>query len=184
MRPSTRVPLLCLLSAMALPAAAQEKDPQGALPEPPIRVVPVENVRFDYAQVLRVEPVYQTLRASRTEERCDDVPVVEVRSQPSGGGESPGVFGRIVESFKGMFREESAPKANPQTAAQASATPRGGANCRLVQVERQFQRPIAYDVDYVYKGTKYRSRLAEDPGNRLRIRVSVTPWVGDAASPP
>ena len=46
----------------------------------------------------------------------------------------------------------------------------------MVQVDRQFQRPIDWDVDYVYKGTKYRSRLAEDPGNRLRVRVAVTPW--------
>ena len=37
-------------------------------------------------------------------------------------------------------------------------------------------RPIAYDVDYVYKGTKFRSRLPEDPGKRLRIRFSVVPY--------
>ena len=30
----------------------------------------------------------------------------------------------------------------------------------MVPVEREFRRPIAYDVDYVYKGFKYRSRLA------------------------
>ena len=30
---------------------------------------------------------------------------------------------------------------------------------------------------YVWRGTKYRSRLPEDPGNRLRIRISVTPVV-------
>ena len=29
--------------------------------------------------------------------------------------------------------------------------------------------PIAYDVDYMYKGMKYRSRLPDDPGNRLRV---------------
>ena len=52
----------------------------------------------------------------------------------------------------------------------------GLSNCRMEQVAREFRRPIAYDVDYVYKGTKYRSRLAEDPGNRLRVRVAVTPW--------
>jgi hypothetical protein len=27
---------------------------------------------------------------------------------------------------------------------------------------------------------KYRSRLPEDPGNRLRVRVSVTPYVAPA----
>ena len=50
-------------------------------------------------------------------------------------------------------------------------------NCRMVPVKRQFRRPIAYDVDYIYKGMKYRSRLPGDPGNRLRVRVSVTPYV-------
>jgi len=171
--------VLCLACSMAPPLGAQDA-------QAPVRVVPAENVKFDYAQVLRVEPVYQTLRATRTEERCDDIPVVEVRSRPAAveGGSEAGVLSRMVESVKGMFaREEPAP-APPPESAPASATPRGGANCRLVQVERQFQRPIAYDVDYVYKGTKYRSRLGEDPGNRLRIRVSVTPWTGDAARSP
>ena len=35
-------------------------------------------------------------------------------------------------------------------------------------------------MDYMYKGEKYMSRLPYDPGNRLRIRVSVTP--DDAAA--
>jgi len=50
-------------------------------------------------------------------------------------------------------------------------------------VEREFRRPIAYDVDYVYKGAKFRSRLPEDPGNRLRIRIAITPAVPGAATP-
>lgn len=186
MRLPLQLPLLCLACSMVLPAAAQEtqaRDSAGG--EGPIRVVPAENVKFDYAQVLRVEPVYQTLRATRTEERCDDIPVVEVRSgaRPSEQPET-GVFSRMVESVKDMFARESAEPAPAREPAPASATPRGGANCRLVQVERQFQRPIAYDVDYVYKGTKYRSRLGEDPGNRMRVRVSVTPWVGEATRSP
>ena len=60
----------------------------------------------------------------------------------------------------------------PSSGGAAMLTP----DCRIVEVGREFRRPIAYDVDYVYKGTKYRSRLAEDPGNRLRVRVTVTPW--------
>ncbi|ADV27071.1 hypothetical protein Psesu_1223 [Pseudoxanthomonas suwonensis 11-1] len=188
MRLSLQLPALCLACSIWLPAGAQEPESRtSSQAEAPVRVVPAENVRFDYAQVLRVEPIYQTLRATRTEERCDDVPVVEVRSQVSGGGKagqpSGGVLSRMLDSVKGMFRDEPEAKAPPEPAP-ASATPRGGSNCRLVQVERQFQRPIAYDVDYVYKGTKYRSRLGEDPGNRLRIRVSVTPWVGEGTRTP
>ncbi|KAF1687698.1 hypothetical protein B1992_03325 [Pseudoxanthomonas broegbernensis] len=169
-----KFPLLLLACCATWPAVAQ----QPAAPEDErIRVVPMENVKIDYAQVLGVEPVYQTLRATRVEERCDSTPVIQV--QPPAGEEeaSPGVLSRMVDSVKGLFaREEPRRGADDGTA----AVPPRGEGCRLVQVDRQFQRPIAYDVDYVYKGTKYRSRLAEDPGNRLRIRVSVTPWVGDA----
>ena len=50
-------------------------------------------------------------------------------------------------------------------------------NCEMVPVQREFRRPIAYDVDYVYRGLKYRSRLPYDPGNRLRVQVSIQPYV-------
>jgi uncharacterized protein YcfJ len=164
-------------SALSWPVLAQPAG-QGGPVEGPERVIPAENVRVEYAQVLRVEPVYQTLRATRTEERCDTTPVVEV-SAPSRKEEEPGgAFGRMVESVRGFLGGQAQDKAAaPEPARPVDA--RRDARCQLVQVDRQFQRPIAYDVDYVYKGTKYRSRLAEDPGNRLRIRVAVTPLVSD-----
>jgi uncharacterized protein YcfJ len=37
------------------------------------------------------------------------------------------------------------------------------------------RRVVAYDVEYTYKGDTYMSRLDHDPGNRLRVRVSVVP---------
>ena len=56
-----------------------------------------------------------------------------------------------------------------------------GKDCVLVPVERQFQRPIAYDVDYIFRGMKYRSRLPYDPGNRLRVQFSLQPVMPEAA---
>jgi len=179
------LPLPLILLGMAAAAAAQA--PSRAQPvqvpeeAPPVRVVPAENVRVDYAQVLRVEPVYQTLRATRTEERCETTPVVEVSAPRTPRQESGGAFSRMVESVREFFTGDGGrgqDQAGAPAPAAATPSPRE-ARCELVQVDRQFQRPIAYDVDYVYKGTKYRSRLAEDPGNRLRIRVSVTPLVSE-----
>ncbi len=146
-----------------------------------IRVVPAENVRLDYAQVLRVEPIYQTLHATRIEERCESTPVIQVQAPP-GEDQQPGVLSRVVESVRGLFADGQADASGKEGAGTVAVRelPVPGEGCRLVQVERRFQRPIAYDVDYVYKGAKYRSRLAEDPGNRLRVRVSVAPWVADA----
>jgi len=74
--------------------------------------------------------------------------------------------------------EDTAAESPAPAPAPANNGPMLTRDCRIVPVGREFRRPIAYDVDYVYKGTKYRSRLPEDPGNRLKIRVSITPWVG------
>lgn len=115
-------------------------------------VIQAENVRFDYAQVLRVTPVYQTLRATSVEEQCE------------GENKGDSRISRVVGAVKEALTREEKEKQQ-------------AVDCRPVTVEREFRRPIAYDVDYVYKGSKYRSRLPEDPGNRLRIRVSVTPVV-------
>ena len=116
-------------------------------------VVPQENVRFDYAQVLAVNPVFQTLRATRMERVCDV-------KQPSANGLS-----RVVSVVKDRL-------AGTTTKEEREA---GLDNCRMGPVVREYRRPIAYDVDYIYKGSKFRTRLAEDPGNRLRVRVSITP---------
>ena len=137
---------LSLASLLAMPSArAQDAGPET--------VVPQENVRFDYAQVLEVSPVFQTLRATRVERVCD-------AKQSSGNGLS-----KVVSAVKDRLGG----------AATREERDAGLTNCRMAPVVREYRRPIAYDVDYVYKGSKYRTRLAQDPGNRLRVRVSITP---------
>ena len=48
-------------------------------------------------------------------------------------------------------------------------------NCRTVPVVYQERRLVGYDVEYTWKGEKYMSRLAADPGSRVRIRIAVVP---------
>ena len=174
MNPVLLSPLVCLLACAALPGLAQGQ------PEPDQRnrVVIVENVRYDYAQVLNVEPVFQVLRATRTEEHCVPVSTRTLDPVTVTAQEEKGRFGRFMDSVRNIFRRDGddpdAPGAAPLAARPANSTLLTP-DCRIVEVGREFRRPIAYDVDYVYKGTKYRSRLPEDPGNRLRLRVSVTP---------
>lgn len=139
---------LALSALWALPASAQETT-----------VIQAENVRFAYAQVLRVTPVYQTLTATSIEQRCEQAP----RSADAKG------LSRVVGAVKDALAREPDPE-------------EFAGDCVVVPVEREFRRPIAYDVDYVYKGSKYRSRLPDDPGNRLRIRIGVTPVVTGSRS--
>lgn len=139
------LPLPCLLLALVAGIASAQDT----------TVIQRENVRYAYAQVLRVSPVYQTLTATRMEERCDQSPAP---------ADEASRLARMVGAFRGAVTREQAIEAQ-------------GVDCRSVPVAHQFHRPIAYDVDYVYQGAKYRSRLPDDPGNRLRIRIGVTPVV-------
>jgi len=158
-------PVLAALFALAaLPAWGQGVERN---------VIQVENVRIDHAQVLRVRPVYQTLHATRMAQRCktpDGIVVVEPKD-----GEK-GRFARFVDAVRDVLSPNEVPRTVDEVPADAI-------DCELVQVEREFRRAIAYDVDYVYKGAKYRSRLPEDPGNVVKVRVSVTPVVGPVEEP-
>src|SRR5690606_13213928 len=58
-------------------------------------VIQAENVRYAYAQVLRVTPVYQTLTATRTELRCEP--------EPASGEDSR--VARVVGAMKGAVKD-------------------------------------------------------------------------------
>ncbi len=152
-RANPALPVLAVLFVCACPAFAQSPPPAP------------ENARLEYAQVLRAEPVYQTLRATSMVERCEATTPVATEDQRRG-------FARMVGAVKDVLRSEDDRVEETDRSA--------GGDCRMVPIEREFRRPIAYDVDYVHKGVKYRSRLPYDPGNRLRVRVSVTPVVPPA----
>ena len=100
--PLKSIALLTLACLSALPAVVQAQEA-----EPRNRVVIVENVKFDYAQVLNVEPVFQTLRATRTEEHCEPVstrtlaPVNVTGEEPV---EDKGRIGRLWDSVRSMFK--------------------------------------------------------------------------------
>ncbi len=152
---AVRLGLVALALAAVPPVAAQQA--QGAAP-----ATQPENVRVEYAQVLRAEPVYATLRATSMVERCDaSTPVPDGEPQKTG-------LARVLGAVKGVLTPD--PKVE-------EVAPSAGGECRMVPLEREFRRPVAYDVDYVHRGVKYRSRLPHDPGNRVRVRVSVTPMV-------
>jgi len=47
--------------------------------------------------------------------------------------------------------------------------------CHMVRDVADERRVVAYDVQYRYRGDVYMSRLNYDPGDRLRVRVSIEP---------
>ena len=48
--------------------------------------------------------------------------------------------------------------------------------CRMVDVAHDDDgHPAGFNVEYDYKGDVYVARMPYDPGNRIRVRVSVVP---------
>ena len=175
--------LFPLLALVATPVLAQypsepyqEEDyDQYAAPAVP------ENVSYGYAQVLRADEVTETVRTRTPEERCDGV---EYRQS----GQTTG--GTVIGALVGAALGNQVGKGDGRKAATVVGAVAGGAignniarqraeaearGCRIVEVEREERQVVGYDVEYMYKGEKYMSRLPYDPGNRLRIRVAVSP---------
>ena len=140
-----------------------------------------ENVTYGYAQVMRVTPVYGTVRVRVPEQRCEAGAV-----RDSGDGTTGTVVGAIVGGALGnQVGKGDGRKASTLAGAviggaigrkvDRNNSPGPGTRCRTVEVDREERRVIGYDVEYQYRGDKYMSRLEQDPGSRLRIRIAVTP---------
>ncbi len=175
---------IALLGLLPFAAVAQPVPATGA----------TENVSYAYAQVLRVDPVYERVILTRPEERCEEDVVYE---RVDGGNRAAGtVIGAVIGGVVGnQIGKGSGRRAATVAGAIAGGAIGGnvgeaqGANgrevrpgCRLVEVEREERRLAGYDVEYRYKGDVYMSRLDHDPGDRLRIRVSVAPAADDYRS--
>lgn len=146
-----------------------------------------ENVKVAWADVLRADPVYEQVRSERPHEVCEDVPV---QYRESGGNRTAGtVIGAIVGGALG----NTVGKGDGRRAATIAGAVAGGAvgnnvasgsdtwysgveqRCRVVTSVRQEDQLVGYDVQYRYRGDVYLARMDYDPGERMRVRVSVAP---------
>jgi uncharacterized protein YcfJ len=148
------------------------------------------HVNFAYADVLHVNPVYETIRYREPRRECYDEPVLyRERGEQTHGG---AVLGAIVGGALGS----QVGSGSGRRAATVAGAVAGGAighgtdrrdaapdrvyegmesRCRMVEVEREERRIAGYDVEYQYKDEVYLSHLPYDPGSQLRVRVAVTP---------
>ena len=162
-------------------AGAQDRGYAGDDAPPP------DNAKVAWADVLRVDPIYNRVRTSNPREVCDEVPVE--RRTDNGNRAAGTVIGAIVGGVLGS----TVGKGDGRRAATVAGAVGGGAvgnnaargddryyegverHCRVVDDGADENRVVAYDVQYRYRGDVYMSRLNYDPGERLRVRVSVEP---------
>jgi uncharacterized protein YcfJ len=179
-----------LASLLVLPTLALAQQYQG--PEP---AGSTESVRYGYAQVLRADPVYERVVFNETREDCEgDAVYQRVGPRQASTGS---VGGTVIGAVVGGVLGNQVGKGDGRTAATVGGAVIGGAignragsgggtgygyggqevrpGCRVVEVQREEDQLIGYDVEYRYKGDVYMSRLDNDPGTQLQVRVAVSP---------
>lgn len=146
----------------------------------------------DFARVVRVSPRVEQVRQPRQECRTDYVQA-PVQTQPqqrsAGGSIIGGIAGALVGNQVGGGTGRVAATAAGAIAG-AVVGDRIDNNGRTVQQPQQYQeqavkqcrtvdawesRTVGYDVTYDYRGRNYTSVMSRDPGQRVRLRVSVEP---------
>lgn len=146
-----------------------------------------DNVRVAWADVLRVDPLYDQIEVSRPREECYEA---DVDHRDSRGNNAAGtVIGALVGGALG----NTVGKGDGRKAATVAGALVGGAignntasrddrtytstetRCRTVDERVSERRIVGYDVQYRYRGDVFMSHLAYDPGERMRVRVSIAP---------
>ena len=150
---------------------------------------------YDYAQVIRSEPIVRYVTVKRPERECwQETQYVTVERDVPGSGASRlvgaiigGVIGHQFGSGRGNDAATIAGTMIGAAVGDQAARDKYGADSRVVEYERpvercetrivetQEERIDGYNVTYRYNGQKYRTRMPYNPGNRLRIRVDIRP---------
>ncbi len=143
----------------------------------------------DYADVLAAHPVYRTEVHVTPVEHCR----IERRPARSRRASATGpILGAIIGGAVGNALGHK--KRNKQVGAVLGAALGGSVGydvsrrrdgdravyreqevCDVVAEETSRERLVGYDVTYRYAGETYSARLREHPGDRIPVRVRVTP---------
>jgi uncharacterized protein YcfJ len=142
-----------------------------------------------WAKVVNARPVYETVRYPVDQEVCWDEEVW--RRQPAARSATPVIVGSIIGGVIG----NQFGGGNGKVALTAAGAVLGGSigndvshrrnpdgyyvvterRCTVETDWRTEQRIVAWDVTYKYRGDLYQTRLREQPGDRIRVRVQVDP---------
>ena len=149
---------------------------------------------YDYARVIKSEPIIRYVTVRTPVEECwTETQYYTVAHRPRGtaGGAIVGAIigGVIGNQFgHGHHRDHSTvlgTLAGAAIGSEVSAAKNGGytttqhsrpvRRCSTNYAVHEEERIDGYNVIYVYNGQKYATRMNDDPGRRIRIRVDVRP---------
>jgi len=140
----------------------------------------------DYGRVVRVTPQVERVNQPREECRTEYQQVQTQPQRSAGGSIIGGIAGAVLGSNIGSGNGRTAATAAGAIAGAIAGDRIGNQNagsggvqeqavrqCRMV--DSWESRTNGYEVVYDYRGRNYTSIMSFDPGERVRLRVSVEP---------
>lgn len=149
------------------------------------------NVSYEYAEVLDSTPIVKTFRVSTPREECWDETVTHYERGPKNGVGT--VVGAVVGGAIGNAVGHN--KTNKKVGAvvgavlggtigHAASTNNNGRRyetteevCRVVNDYREEERIVGYHVSYEYNDVTYTTRTDKEPGETIKLRLSVSPVI-------
>jgi len=162
------------------------------------------SVNYEYGTVLNSDPVYRTVRVSVPREECWETQRhasydgAGSHYDQRGVGTTPAIVGGVVGGAIGNAVGHS--KKNKQVGALVGAVlgatlghsiaennrhrdaPTTSSystreHCEIVRESHEEERIVGYRVRYEYNDRTYETRTETDPGDTIRLRVSVSPVI-------
>ena len=148
---------------------------------------------YEYAQVVESQPIYQVVAVSTPQEQCWEEQIAIDRYPSRHRSNTPVLVSTIIGGAIGnalghdksnqrvgavlgamlghsigrdIMRQDNQPGIREFETVQ---------RCETVYQQHEEERLVGYRVTYLYNGTEYSIRTDSDPGDRIRIRVSVQP---------
>ncbi|PWG64303.1 glycine zipper 2TM domain-containing protein [Sediminicurvatus halobius] len=147
------------------------------------------HVHYTWAPVTHVEPVTRDVRVTTPREECWDERVTYVEEPERNraglvvggiiggiaGNQIGGGDGRRVATVAGTILGAGIGDELANRDRHARVHDRWETRCEVVEEVHWESRTIGYDVHYRYDGEEYVVRTDRRPGDRVRLRVGVTP---------
>ena len=148
---------------------------------------------YEFAEVLSARPIYELVKVSTPQEQCwEEEVAVEKYGQHSqshtpvlvstiiggaignalGHNKSNQQVGAVLGALLGRSIGRDIMRSNSQPEQRVYQTVQ---RCDTVYQQHDEERLVGYDVTYLYHEQEYSVRSASDPGDQIRVRVSVQP---------
>lgn len=148
---------------------------------------------YEYAQVVESQPIYRVVAVSTPQEQCWEEEIAVDRYDRRNRSNTPllvstligGAIGNAIGHNKSNQRVGAVLGAmlghsigrdiirhNNQPAVREYQTVQ---RCNTVYQQHEEERLVGYNVTYLYNGEEYSVRTDSDPGDQIRIRISVQP---------